>query len=110
MTNVAVWELETTWLFSLPPRSAVLLHSSCDLDSIVQRVTRVCAREYSQHKLENVDGIVCCVHTEGSSETKPNNDSLVLRTLSGLLVHPNVGAAIVVFHPSYRPIAFFFIL
>lgn len=101
MTNFVVWELETTLLFSLLPRCAVPLHSPFDLDSVVQRVTRVCAREYSHHRLENVDGVVCCVHTEGSSETKPNNDSLVLRTLSGLLVHPNVGAAIVVFHPSY---------
>lgn len=100
MTKLVEWELETTWLCSPALRCAVLTGSAFDLDSIVRRVTRACAHEYAQHRLDNVDGIVCCSHTEGSSETRPNNDALVLRTLCGLLVHPNVGAAIVVFHAS----------
>ncbi len=39
-----------------------------------------------------VDGIVAVTHTEGGSETRPNNEEIVLRTLAGFIVHPNVGA------------------
>ncbi len=38
------------------------------------------------------------VHTEGGGKdpgTAPNNLDLVLRTLSGFVVHPNVGGALV---------------
>src|SRR5215217_6205073 len=44
---------------------------------------------------ENVDGIVCVAHTEGGEERTPNNLDLLLRTLSGFMVNPNVGAALV---------------
>jgi hypothetical protein len=40
---------------------------------------------------ENVDGIVCVAHTEGGEERAPNNLNLLLRTLSGFMVNPNVG-------------------
>ncbi len=44
---------------------------------------------------ENVDGIVCVAHTEGGEESTPNNLDLLLRTLSGFMVNPNVGAVLV---------------
>ena len=44
---------------------------------------------------ENVDGIVCVAHTEGGEERTPNNLDLLLRTLSGFMVNPNVGAVLV---------------
>src|ERR671917_2234222 len=44
---------------------------------------------------ENVDGIVCVAHTEGGEERTPNNLELLLRTLSGFVVNPNVGAMLV---------------
>jgi altronate dehydratase len=47
---------------------------------------------------ENVDGIVCVAHTEGGEERTPNNLDLLLRTLSGFMVNPNVGAALVLDH------------
>ena len=47
---------------------------------------------------ENVDGIVCVAHTEGGEERTPNNLDLLLRTLSGFMVNPNVGAVLVVDH------------
>ncbi len=44
----------------------------------------------------NVDGIVAVTHTEGGGRTTPNNLDLLLRTLAGFMVHPNVGAALAV--------------
>ncbi|MCB0123117.1 MAG: UxaA family hydrolase, partial [Caldilineaceae bacterium] len=43
----------------------------------------------------NVDGIVPVAHTEGAVEN-PNNKELLLRTLAGFMVNPNVGAVLVV--------------
>ncbi|MBM7564990.1 UxaA family hydrolase [Paenibacillus sacheonensis] len=43
----------------------------------------------------NIDGIVPAAHTEGGTE-KPNNLDLLLRTLAGFMVNPNVGAVLVV--------------
>ncbi len=44
---------------------------------------------------DNVDGIVAVAHTEGAAKDS-NNTELLLRTLSGFLVHPNVAAALIV--------------
>ncbi|MDQ4128259.1 MAG: UxaA family hydrolase [Actinomycetota bacterium] len=44
---------------------------------------------------ENIDGIVCVAHTEGGEGRTPNNLDLLLRTLSGFMVNPNVGAVLV---------------
>ena len=46
--------------------------------------------------LADVDGIVAVAHTEGGQTTDPNNLDLVLSTLSGFVVHPNVGAVLCV--------------
>ena len=43
----------------------------------------------------NVDGIVPVAHTEGG-HSHPNNREQLLRTLAGLVVHPNVGAVVAV--------------
>ena len=45
---------------------------------------------------ENVDGIVCVAHTEGGEGRTPNNLDLLLRTLSGFMVNPNVGAVLAI--------------
>jgi len=42
-----------------------------------------------------VDGIVSVAHTEGGTE-QPNNLALLLRTLAGSIVNPNVGAVLIV--------------
>src|SRR5215203_2007596 len=47
---------------------------------------------------ENVDGIVCVAHTEGGEGRAPNNLDLLLRTLSGFMVNPNVGAVLSLDH------------
>ncbi len=44
---------------------------------------------------ENIDGIVCVAHTEGGEGRTPNNLDLLLRTLGGFVVNPNVGAVLV---------------
>ena len=43
----------------------------------------------------NLDGIVAAAHTEGATPD-PNNRDLLLRTLAGLMVNPNVGAVLAV--------------
>src|SRR5215212_2043274 len=47
---------------------------------------------------ENVDGIVCVAHTEGGEDRTPNNLDLLLRTLCGFMVNPNVGAVLALDH------------
>ncbi len=44
----------------------------------------------------DVDGIVAVTHTEGGGTTQPNNLDLLLRTLAGFMIHPNVGAVLAV--------------
>ena len=45
---------------------------------------------------ENIDNIVAVAHTEGGGGERPNNLDLLLRTLAGFIVHPNVGAVLAV--------------
>jgi len=54
-----------------------------------------------------MDGVVSCIHTEGSIDREPLNKDKVLRTLAGFIVHPNVGAAVVVFNEEYIWIGIF---
>ena len=44
----------------------------------------------------NVDGIVAVTHTEGGEGKTPNNVEMLLRTLAGFTIHPNIGAILVV--------------
>jgi altronate dehydratase len=44
---------------------------------------------------QNIDGIVAVAHTEGGGE-RPNNLDLLLRTLAGFIIHPNVGAVLAI--------------
>jgi altronate dehydratase len=46
--------------------------------------------------LANTDRVVALAHTEGGEERTPNNLELLLRALAGFVVHPNVGAVLVV--------------
>ncbi|MFN8535936.1 MAG: UxaA family hydrolase [Thermomicrobiales bacterium] len=43
----------------------------------------------------NFDGVVAVAHTEGGAD-KPNNIKLLHRTLAGFVIHPNMGAVLVV--------------
>ena len=50
----------------------------------------------SQNLGRNIDGVIAVTHTEGDGTLRPNNYSLVMRTLAGFMVHPNVGAVQIV--------------
>ena len=53
--------------------------------------------KYASRNLgRNIDGVIAVTHTEGDGTLPPNNYSLVMRTLAGFMVHPNVGAVQVV--------------
>jgi len=43
----------------------------------------------------NLDGIAAVAHTEGAGDEPLNNRTLLLRTLAGFMVHPNVAAVLV---------------
>ncbi|MCB9160572.1 MAG: UxaA family hydrolase [Caldilineaceae bacterium] len=47
----------------------------------------------------NIDGVAAVAHTEGV-EPDPNNLDMVLRTLAGFMVNPNVGAVLAVDTPG----------
>jgi altronate dehydratase len=44
----------------------------------------------------DLDGVVAVAHTEGAAGKRPNNLELLLRTLAGFMVHPNVAAVLAV--------------
>ena len=44
----------------------------------------------------NIDGVVAVTHTEGGESQTPNNIEMLLRTLAGFTVHPNIGAMLLV--------------
>ena len=50
----------------------------------------------SAERYANIDGIVSVTHTEGGEDKTPNNIDLLLRTLAGFTVHPNIGAIMLV--------------
>lgn len=50
----------------------------------------------SADRYSNIDGIVSVTHTEGGEEKTPNNINMLLRTLAGFTVHPNIGAILLV--------------
>lgn len=49
---------------------------------------------------DGFDGVVPVVHTEGGGDIAPHNTPLLLRTLAGFAVNPNVGAAVFVGDPD----------
>ena len=52
--------------------------------------------ERLQDPIAGIDGGVAVAHTEGGGHTRPHNCELILRTLAGFAVHPNVGAVLAV--------------
>ena len=44
----------------------------------------------------NIDGVVAVTHTEGGEGRTPNNVDMLLRTLAGFTVHPNIGAMLLI--------------
>ena len=49
---------------------------------------------------ENIDGVVAVTHTEGGENATPNNLEMLLPTLAGFTIHPNIGAVLAVDYGS----------
>ena len=75
----------------------VVLGTSSLVAGFVRTLTQMTAGMADGY--ENVDGIVPVAHTEGGHRS-PNNRELLLRTLAGFMVHPNVGAAVAIDYGS----------
>ncbi len=52
--------------------------------------------EGATDRFDTVDRVVAVAHTEGGEQDRPTNLELLLRTIAGFCVHPNVGAAVLV--------------
>lgn len=73
--------------------SIVLLGTTSRTGSYVKQLAARLQGELTHYPL--VDGIVPVAHTEGGAE-QPNNLGLLLRTLAGFILNPNVGAVLIV--------------
>ncbi|QHW29663.1 altronate hydrolase [Paenibacillus rhizovicinus] len=69
----------------------VLLGTTSQTGSYVKKLAARLQDECKNYP--NIDGIVPVAHTEGGTD-KPNNVDLLLRTLAGFMVNPNVGAVL----------------
>lgn len=69
----------------------VALATSSRANSVVRKIV-----EGFQEKYPNIDGVVAVTHTEGGGAARPNNYDLVVRTLNGFLLNPNVGAYVAI--------------
>ncbi|MDE0483339.1 MAG: UxaA family hydrolase [Candidatus Poribacteria bacterium] len=72
----------------------VVMGTTSRTSAFAKRLADKCsdmAQNYS-----NIDGIVSVTHTEGGEEKTPNNIDILLRTLAGFTVHPNIGAILLV--------------
>lgn len=58
------------------------------------------ARRFEGRQTDEFDGVVPVAHTEGGEQAAPNNFSMVLAVLAGFMVHPNVGAVMLVDEPD----------
>ncbi|MFD4324211.1 UxaA family hydrolase [Nocardioides sp. NPDC058538] len=58
------------------------------------------ARRFEGERSDTFDGVVPVAHTEAGEDVTPNNVSMVLSVLAGFLVHPNVGAVLLVDEPG----------
>jgi len=75
-------------------RNTIILMGTTSLTSgFVRALEKRLQSQLSEYP--NVDGIVAIAHTEGGHQ-QPNNTDLLLRTLAGFMVHPNVGAVLAV--------------
>ncbi len=72
----------------------VVLGTSSRTTGFARQLATLTHRIAASH--DNIDGVVAVAHTEGGSRSEPNNRELLLRTLAGFMVHPNVGAVLAV--------------
>ncbi|MEO1441971.1 MAG: UxaA family hydrolase, partial [Chloroflexota bacterium] len=75
----------------------VLLGTSSLTGGFVRQLETRLQQHIPHH--DHIDGIVAVAHTEGGHRSANNRD-MVLRTLAGWMVHPNVGAVLAVDYGS----------
>ena len=76
----------------------VVMGTTARTSAFARRLADMCSRRAQDYP--NVDGIVAVTHTEGGEGKTPNNVDMLLRTLAGFTVHPNIGAMLLVDYGS----------
>ena len=76
----------------------VVMGTTARTSGFARRLADMCSIEgiYNPDTFPNIDGIVAVTHTEGGESKTPNNIDMLLRTLAGFTVHPNIGAVLLV--------------
>ena len=78
----------------------VVMGTTARTSGFARRLADMCRRGEVASSLQkaypNIDGVVAVTHTEGGESQTPNNIDILLRTLAGFTVHPNIGAILLV--------------
>ena len=72
----------------------VVMGTTARTSGFARRLAGMCSTRAETYP--NIDGIVAVTHTEGGESKTPNNIDMLLRTLAGFTVHPNIGAILLV--------------
>ena len=72
----------------------VVMGTTARTSGFARRLADMCSAHAEAYP--NIDGIVAVTHTEGGESQTPNNIDMLLRTLAGFTVHPNIGAMLLV--------------
>ncbi len=72
----------------------VVMGTSSRTVGFAQRLATIMHPEVAD--CDDIDGVVVVAHTEGGNSSEPNNKELLLRTMAGFMVHPNIGAVLAV--------------
>ena len=72
----------------------VVMGTTARTSGFARRLADMCSGTVKDYP--NIDGVVAVTHTEGGESRTPNNIDMLLRTLAGFTVHPNIGAMLLV--------------
>ena len=72
----------------------VVMGTTARTSGFARRLADMCSARAETYP--NIDGIVAVTHTEGGESKTPNNIDMLLRTLAGFTIHPNIGAMLLV--------------
>ena len=72
----------------------VVMGTTARTSAFARRLADMCSGNVENYA--NIDGVVTVTHTEGGESRTPNNIDMLLRTLAGFTVHPNIGAMLLV--------------
>ena len=72
----------------------VVMGTTARTSGFARRLADMCSENAEDYA--NIDGVVAVTHTEGGESRTPNNIDMLLRTLAGFTIHPNIGAMLLV--------------